>query len=94
MSGPKHTPLPWRQAGVAFEIKDATGETVGFTVEPVDAALIVRAVNAHADLLAALENLKREYESLWSEATDDQHGRPNAPAYKRAKAALAKARGA
>jgi hypothetical protein len=94
MSGPKHTPLPWRQAGVAFEIKDATGETVGFTLGAVDAALIVRAVNAHADLLAALESLSREYESLWSATTDGQFGKPNSPAYKRALSVLADARGA
>jgi hypothetical protein len=79
---------------VAIEIEGARGETVGVTLEAVDAALIVRAVNAHADLLKALESLTHEYESLWSEMTDEEFGKPNSPAYKRALSALAKARGA
>jgi hypothetical protein len=107
MSEPKHTPLPWYADGPEVLGIDGNGD-FGYHVatawnspggpEPdeahANAELIVRAVNAHADLLAALESLLGEYESLWSEATDDQHGEPNAPAYEQAKAAVTKARGA
>jgi hypothetical protein len=59
------------------------------------AAVVLDEIAAsHADLLAACEDLTREYESLWSEMADGQFGKPNSPAYKRALSALAKARGA
>jgi hypothetical protein len=59
------------------------------------AAVVLGEIAAsHAGLLAALESLKCEYESFWSETTDGQFGRPNTPAYLRALSALAKARGA
>jgi hypothetical protein len=89
MSGSKHTPLPWRQSGVAFEIKDATGETVGVTLEAVDAALIVRAVNAHAGLLAACEEMYRILQDGMTADYDEMTA-----ALGRARTAVAMARGA
>jgi hypothetical protein len=99
MSGPKHTPLPWRQGqvGVAIEIEGARGETVGVTLEAVDAALIVRAVNAHAGLLEALERLAK-VDLLWawdgSLTIEENCERARKQIASVANAALAKVRGA
>jgi hypothetical protein len=104
MSESKHTPLPWRQGqvGVAIEIEGARGETVGVTLEAVDAALIVRAVNAHADLLAAAEAVLASLRAGLGEITGQGVRSPafqsradeTAAALRDLKVAVAKARGA
>lgn len=47
-----HSPLPWRIIGLW--LVDANGNDIWSTTED-DAAFIVKAVNAHAALVAALE---------------------------------------
>lgn len=60
---PLHTPLPWAIGGRANLIEGADGSYVinsdGFT--PEDAAFIVRAVNAHDDLLEACKAFVRPH---------------------------------
>jgi hypothetical protein len=103
MSTPKHTPLPWRADGPEVIGLDGNGNYAGHVATAwyspggpgpdeavANAALIVRAVNAHADLLEALETL-----------VDEQNGPPLyrhaagwEAAMNKARAAIAKARGA
>jgi hypothetical protein len=55
----EHSPLPWRRghyAGTAG-IDDANGSSVADAVDDADAELILRAVNAHAELLAACRHV-------------------------------------
>lgn len=94
----KTSPLPWK--AVVGHISDANGRTVCSTydvessrAEEIDRAqLITRAVNCHAELVAALEKAKETIfafhgEIAWSEY---QHS----PEMKIINAALAKAKGA
>jgi hypothetical protein len=69
MSGPRHTPLPWKADGPEVFALDADGNFnchvatawsfpylgPGPDEAVANAAMIVRAVNAHADLLGACE---------------------------------------
>jgi len=65
-----HTPTPWRQVpGIPIILAGAGDKTTGtlaastaakelpFAEQKANAALIVRAVNAHADLVAALRGI-------------------------------------
>lgn len=59
----KHTPCPWETDGV--EISGPRGEHIGSALDGLvgldecaaNAAFIVRAVNCHADLVAALRSI-------------------------------------
>lgn len=53
----KHTPTPWMLDKGSLEIIGAHGETVvyGLNSTPADSEFILRAVNAHEELLAALK---------------------------------------
>lgn len=91
----KHTPLPWSQNGNA--ISSERGNIVfaiGFNTDPKmqieNAALIVRAVNSHDDLVDALEKCHRVLSDLPS---TNQSGTRTRKAFEHARAALAKARG-
>lgn len=64
MSDAKNSPLPWsmhetgkNDVTTVHHISNANGSLIAEYVMPADAALIVRAVNAHSDLLAALESV-------------------------------------
>lgn len=61
MSG--HTPTPWtkNRQGQLFGADDIY---LGAINGPKDAALAVRAVNSHADLVAALKGAKDAWEAL------------------------------
>jgi hypothetical protein len=78
MSGPRHTPLPWKADGPEVFALDADGNFnchvatawsfpylgPGSDEAVANAELIVRAVNAHADLLAACESAAEAFEAL------------------------------
>lgn len=76
MTTPKHSPLPWEADAIRYPEKwiivtVAGGGTVAFALHKDDADHIVRAVNAHEELVKAakaLENLMRLYDSFekWS----------------------------
>jgi len=92
----KHTETPWTLSepqavhGIeTYEIHwSADGECVAEIVHGKDdAAFIVRACNAHDELVAALEALVRDYEEFDKYPTSDEH-----PLYA-ARNALAKAKG-
>jgi hypothetical protein len=99
MSAPKHTPLPWHADGPEVMGLDSNGDFGEHVAtawnapggpEPegavANAALIVRAVNAHSDLLAAVEALLSQL--------NDPCPYDAATTRAAARAALAKARGA
>lgn len=98
----KHTPTPWRLSVCAGLVIANDGQRVANThfvgsvpseTERAIAALIVRACNAHDDLLAALEAALTQVQDMaagWPVA--ELHERP-ADTISRARAALAKARG-
>lgn len=82
----KHSPLPWREhPQIPYGwIVDSNNERVANWVGPADLDLIVRAVNSHADLVAACK------------AALDRHsyqgtGEPWSDFFDQARAALAKA---
>lgn len=89
-----HSPLPWRIDGsgildangdcITAEFIDPKGVSDDYYVapEPDDQALIVRAVNAHAALVSALEEMERRCDI-----------NPTADYHLRAQAALKLARG-
>lgn len=54
---PAHTPTPWSHRDCILEKfgNQAISKTIGRMLDPKDAALIVRAVNAHEALLAFAE---------------------------------------
>lgn len=62
-----HTPLPWTHSRVwgseigisDHKIMNSGGKSVATDATPQDAALIVRAVNSHDALVAALEQIER-----------------------------------
>lgn len=92
---PKHTPLPWRVSAGLYVKHDLPGgleESIadaypGRMLEaPHNAAFIVRACNAHYELVEALENLLAE--PARSDGTEDQ-ARVSA-VRRRARAALAR----
>lgn len=63
----KHTPGPWQinsiDGGHISKINDNNGEWIA-TVDVSNAAHIVRCVNAHADLVAALEISTRTLQTV------------------------------
>jgi hypothetical protein len=66
--------LPWRYArndSGGYDIRDDGCDLVGTAVLEVEAALIVRACNAHDAMLAALQASEREYENLEDHAPVD-----------------------
>ena len=92
MDTPRPSPGPWRhrrRAGAEYTtVEDAAGEGIASTYrgrQEANAELICRAVNAHAELLAALEALLSSAEI---------NSAPGEKAKTAAGAALAKARGA
>lgn len=91
MSQRGHSPLPWSLRPVG-EIVDANGVTIEPFWNSYDAELIVRAVNAHGDLVAACQALPLD--SSFEDATDFKD---NANAFRLAmilaRAAIAKATG-
>jgi hypothetical protein len=94
MSETNHTPsLPW--IANQEKISDAGGNLVVFVCgdgvgaeDRANAALIVRAVNAHDALVEALEGLMWRFDG----ADDDPHSPDKAPDILLARAALAKAK--
>jgi len=64
MSTPEPTPRPWTAqgqtvpAGEFWAVEGANAETIAESTSEADAALIVRAVNAHDDLVAALQTIR------------------------------------
>src|SRR5438067_11742150 len=65
--GPRHTMTPWNNNGTAIwqydpnDMSDSAGEIhtlIARTNNAEDAAYIVRAVNAHEELLAELKNVR------------------------------------
>jgi hypothetical protein len=78
MSAQKHSPLPWACMGNApAHLIDSEGNLVfGNAGTEVNGALIVRAVNSHADLLEALKAMVDRWEPdrggpwrhMWEEA--------------------------
>lgn len=94
----KHTPTPWRAVRVGNTLTIA-GAVPGYFAEirgacegahgamgEANAEFIVRAVNAHDDLVAALQNLARLFQALHPSHADWGD-------YKAALAAIAKATG-
>ena len=58
-----HTPVPWTHDGW-HRVQDSSGRAViADTEEMADAAHIVRCVNAHAELVAVLQNIVAGYDS-------------------------------
>jgi hypothetical protein len=101
MSAPKHTPLPWHADGPEVMGLDGNGDYADHVAtawnapggpEPegavANAALIVRAVNAHADLLSACEAV---LDWIWPHGGDSDEQRE---VYDQVCAAIAKAKGA
>jgi hypothetical protein len=69
MSAPEHTTLPWRadEHPYRFAILDADGGLVAERIitcksDILNARLIIRAVNSHADLLEALKAMFDRWE--------------------------------
>lgn len=57
MTTPAHSPLPWHlEEDCDLSVRDASGFSLGI-FSPEDARLIVTAVNAHADLPAAAQEI-------------------------------------
>lgn len=92
----EHTPLPWRLGYSPLNVEwasdrivcsmagaSAARETDFIAEQHANAALIVRAVNSHHELVEALEGMMRAYDEFNFDTFD-----PNA-----ARAALAKAKG-
>ena len=74
--GDNPSPRPWRVCGRAegtkygeSYIEDAKGKSLttsdGFFMRPDDSDLIVRAVNVHADLVAAIRRLLDTHGEVW-----------------------------
>ncbi len=66
MSESKHTPLPWMADGGEVRAESGNGRTVALLYsitneDEANAALIVRAVNSHDDLVSALEIMIRAF---------------------------------
>jgi hypothetical protein len=96
MNAPKHTPLPWRvsdferrSGGVQRMLMGADDFAVGYIAEraaaenQANAALIVRAVNCHEELLSCL--------LAYVEIEEDAAPRSMSPLRLRSRAAIAKA---
>ncbi len=74
----EHTPIPWAVRDNKLEISsahDPNGSTATCHLR-VNAAFIVRAVNNHEKLLAALEGLDTEYTRLCVATMDYASNRP------------------
>ena len=71
MSTPEslHTPTPWYESGTGNHqgliIEERTGRNVSVTYDKADAAFIVRAVNSHDALMAALADILEIAKSRW-----------------------------
>lgn len=97
----QHSPLPWRL--IVGEIVDADSRILAGAViddEPVivpgmvDREFIVRAVNSHYDLLAALKRLRHGDADCWCDfALGNPMYRVHSAKCAAAKAAIAKAEG-
>ena len=96
-----HTPTPWAADG--DELRDATGQHIAHAIgkdgatwaeQVANAALIVRAVNAHADLIAALlemASMSESCECICGPESPPDHWTTCPRSYSvRARAALAK----
>ena len=72
----KATPRPWQKYGGSYDTKiEAGGSSVANVRRPEDANLIVRAVNAHDDLVEVC-NEALEFVDNYSDVVDGDYGQP------------------
>ncbi len=74
-----HTPTPWEvgfnKADRTYHIVDCIGgSTMAFSADEENAAFIVRAVNAHEELLHALKCLVAQYDEANEESFAEAYG--------------------
>ena len=104
----QHSPLPWSVGGHPRDKSGTNWREILFPspfgpayvgqMQKEDAELCVRAVNSHADLLAALEDLLEERYACVADGAEEEFDAAgnwtcNSPASVKARAALARAKG-